>query len=110
MAPAGLYAVLRSRRTYPPASQGKFAYGGFAGYLLLSLAQPHYQSVKFSNNPLLKAQNPKPSKPLNLNVQCSIFNFQCSTRNPQTANPKPHKPKPSPFNPSNYIQQHSTRN
>jgi len=31
MAPAGLYAVLRSRRTYPPALQGKLSSAALRG-------------------------------------------------------------------------------
>jgi len=49
MAPAGLYAVLRSRRTYPPASQGKLSAAALRVLASIPGAAPLPVSINIGN-------------------------------------------------------------
>ena len=56
MAPAGLSAVLRSRRTYPPASQGKLTPAALRGTCCYPWRSPTTSKHKYKQHLLRKAE------------------------------------------------------
>ena len=76
MAPAGLYAVLRSRRTYAPASQGKLIAAALRGTCFYPWRSPTTSKHKYLQHSLRKVKGRRQKQKQKQKCKCANVQTQ----------------------------------